>query len=250
MTWPWGLVAAGVAACFAINCVAAALVPRVASVTEGSKAHRMASHACVCLVHNALVTAATMRLVPWRRLLSGEDVWRDPVPGFDLPAGLSAGFFLYDLLQYKLWEPFSLLLVAHHVLSFACWTCAVDVTFAQPWIAYYMFTELSSVFLSSRTILGQLGDRNGPAYAATTGLFGASFFFVRTVPIPFLARAWLRHPPLGAVACGPTRTAQTMGWMSILPLFLNSFWSVALVRKRMRDRSRAERARAEREKRA
>ena len=71
------------------------------------------------------------------------------------------------------------------------------------------------------------------------GAFGGTFFFVRTVPIPLLARSWLRQPPLGAAACGPSAVANALGWMSVLPLLFNLFWSHLLIQKARRQQQAA-----------
>ena len=241
MAWPAHLVIAGVVASAAVHYVARCAYAYFSPSLSAAQCEA-AAHATVCLVHNVLVGVVAAAITPWHALLfDTEPLWHDLVPGFDVPAGMSAGFFAYDLWKSGLWQPFSWLLVLHHVLSFACWTCAVWVSFAQPWIAYCLATELSSIFLSTRTLIGIVGDKTGGAYGSVTALFGFSFLLIRTLPVPWLARHWLHHPPLGSAACGPTRTAQLMGWMSVLPLFLNSYWTVALLRKQQRDRAAARR---------
>ncbi|KAG8457973.1 hypothetical protein KFE25_012644 [Diacronema lutheri] len=192
----------------------------------------IAAHSAVCLAHNVAAAAAAAYITPLRALLlDGDARWHDILPGFAPLAGMSAGFFLFDLATIRHWVVFSPLMVAHHAVAAFCWTMSASVGFAQPWIGYCMLTELSSTFLSSRTLLTAIGDTRSAAYRAVSVAFLLSFLAVRTVPIPLLARTWLREPPIGTAACGPLRAAQWMGWMSALPLLLNAFWTVGITRK-------------------
>ncbi|KAJ1634112.1 hypothetical protein T492DRAFT_975492 [Pavlovales sp. CCMP2436] len=234
MPWPFELVFAGFAASYASYFLARGVINQLYPAVSAEQ-RQVAAHAVACLAHNVIVSAMAVSMTPWRALLlDGEPLWHARVEGFDVPAAMSAGFFVFDLILSHLWVPFSWLMIAHHVLSFACWTCSVWVAFAQPWIAYCLATEISSIFLSTRTLVGALGDKKGSAYAQVTGAFGASFILVRTLPIPLLARTWLNSPPFGVV-CGTSRVARSMGWMSLLPLLLNTVWSVQLIRKAARE---------------
>lgn len=193
---------------------------------------RIASHSTVCLAHNVAVTLVTARLTPLRALLiEGDAQWHTQIYGFGLTASLSAAFFIYDLLSISNWVVYSPLMVAHHAVASCCWLASAHIGFAQPWIAYCMLTEVSSIFLSARTLLIALGAKTGRLYPVVSILFLLSFLLIRTLPIVPLARTWLQKPPIGAATCGPARAAQLMGWLSAVPLLLNAFWSVAILKK-------------------
>lgn len=222
---------AGTLACFTAYALARRAFATHATMPRAEQ--RVAAHASVCLLHNVALALVGAYTAPMRALLlDGDARWHELVPGFGPAACLSAGFFLYDLLSIRNWYGgLSPAMVAHHILAGACWLGSAWTGFAQPWIAYCLLTEASSVPLSTRTILSALGRKRSRLYAAASLLFLASFLTVRTLLIPALARTWLRHPPIGAAACGPTRTAQMMGWMSALPLLFNAFWSVGIAKK-------------------
>jgi hypothetical protein len=63
--------------------------------------------------------------------------------------------------------------------------------------------------------------------SALTTAFGGTFFLIRTLPIPLLARSDAAR----AAACGSSRVSNALGWMSVLPLVFNLFWSHLLIQK-------------------
>ncbi|KAG8457584.1 hypothetical protein KFE25_003738 [Diacronema lutheri] len=209
----------------------------------------VAALAAVSFSHNVFVTTTAMRIARYRTLLEGDPQWLVEVPGFELPALACVSFFLFDVWMSRLWTQWSWVLAAHHAFSIFCLAGGALTGAGQVWLAYALSTELSSTFLSCRTLIALLGDKSSAAYAIVTALFALSFLLFRTLPLPFLLRAWLRQPPIGAAACGPTRMAQVMGPMSLLHPIMNAHWTVAIVRVALRRRGgrsgeRAQRAHA------
>jgi hypothetical protein len=279
--FPTGALVVGVGVSVSLYYAFSAAVARLFPAVPARDRER-ASHATVCFAHNVYVSVAALRVLPLSLLLGGgPELWHLRIDGFGTIAGMSAGFFVYDLCMCPLWQPpASPMLVVHHAcasrrpraaprlrarrrpcervaarprtarastrspvptgvlrsaVSILCWLCSAWVGFAQPWITYCLVTELSSIFLSARSVALALIPADEAAQSAvvsaTTAVFGVSFLVIRTLPIPLLARSWLRQPPLGAAACGLSRVANALGWMSALPLLFNLFWSHLLIQK-------------------
>lgn len=217
-----------------IHLTAYAVLRQRLKASSAARTPFQTAHAVTCLVHNAVVSIGALRIVPWRALVE-EDVWNTYVPGTDPLSLLMGTFFLYDVCMCWCWDSISYALLVHHLGGVGACIGTLYTGFAQSWVCYAMATELSSIFLSMRSIATDLYGKQSTLYRISSLLFILAFLAVRSVPSPFLAVAWLKNPPLSEAVCGPNLINKAFGWVSGVPMALNPIWTVQILRKAARE---------------
>eukprot|EP01065_Artemidia_motanka_P034918 TRINITY_DN42901_c0_g1_i1.p1 TRINITY_DN42901_c0_g1~~TRINITY_DN42901_c0_g1_i1.p1 ORF type:complete len:301 (+),score=66.72 TRINITY_DN42901_c0_g1_i1:59-961(+) len=169
-------------------------------------------------------------------------VWADPAtapymragPGVAGGAGACLGYMaahcVFLVARYSVCSvamgPFYWVTWVHHGLSLAVWPIGLGTSSYNFWIAWFLFSEVSNVFMDPRELLLGLGLQGSALFLPISVVWVASFTLSRIAPMPFLVWAfvaadWSRMPALHKVT----------GHVTVpLPLVLNLYWFVLIVK--------------------
>eukprot|EP00667_Euglena_gracilis_P018374 EG_transcript_19492 len=150
-----------------------------------------------------------------------------------LALGLSLGYMAFDTVM-MLWYRGPLRkalrpalyqqLLWHHGLSLLIWPYAFAGERAVLAVAYFLFTEVSNIFLNTRWFMAEMGI-TGPVLVAVNALLFVTYTLVRIVPVPGVLYALWRSD--WAEFSGLQRLVSTT---ILIPLALNLFWYSLMVK--------------------
>ena len=123
-----------------------------------------------------------------------------PAPvGMWRSAGAAVGYMTFDCLMLLIFRrtmissmklPMYLQILGHHVLSMALWPFGLHSGGASVFIAWFLLSEGSNIFLNCRTLLMKFNAATGTKFAAANGLFSLSFLVLRILPVPLFVYHW------------------------------------------------------------
>ena len=153
-----------------------------------------------------------------------------PAPsGVWCATGAAVGYMTFDCTLLLLFRrtmissmktPMYLQMWAHHLLSMFIWPYGLHTSCACVFIAWFLLSEGSNLFLNCRTLLIKFNAGSGFKFAIANGLFGLSFLILRMVPMPLFLAFWY-----GIDWSRTTWLTFAMSAVSTpLPVFLNIFW--------------------------
>jgi signal transduction histidine kinase len=239
VSWAFRRIVAGVGVFWAIFQTARLSYTRLYPRLETLQ-HERASLATVCLVHNsyASVNGLVMTVKYCLPLLFGDPGWSIVIPGLYSTGLVSISFFIYDGWMSHLWQPWSLANAVHHAFSSCMLLACCHMKIGHSWVAYGLATELSSVFLSCRTIISMLHDKESQAYSMATTLFGLTFLAIRSLPLPLLLRTWVMFTYNNFCGPGPLPPVPALILGNLTPLHaaMNAHWTVAVIQNALKHR--------------
>jgi hypothetical protein len=108
----------------------------------------------------------------------------------------------------------------HHILSMLIWPIGLHTNIATVFIAWFLLSEGSNIFLNCRTLLIKFNAGHGAKFAAANALFSLSFLVLRILPIPLFMAFWYgfdwSHTTWFTLAMAASSTP--------LPVMLNLYW--------------------------
>ena len=144
-------------------------------------------------------------------------------------AGAALGYMVYDCVVMAVWRrelrksmggAMYSQIWFHHIFSLVFWPFSFHSSAAAVFVCWFLFSEVSNVFLNLRTLLIKLQLAEGLPFIVVSALFLVAFFAARIAPIPFLTSVWLRADWSRTTVATFLVTALT----TPLPVLLNVYW--------------------------
>ena len=158
-----------------------------------------------------------------------------PAPsGMWCATGAAVGYMSFDcfmllvfhrsmILSMKL--PMYMQIWGHHLLSMIIWPLGLHTSVANVFIAWFLLSEGSNLFLNCRTLLIKFNAGSGMKFSVSTGLFSLSFIALRILPMPLFLAFWSR---IDYSHTTWFTWSMTVGFTP-LPSLLNLYWLYLMV---------------------
>ncbi|KAJ1447938.1 TLC domain-containing protein [Pelagophyceae sp. CCMP2097] len=147
--------------------------------------------------------------------------------------GFSMAHFFLDAAVMLAWrkpflaamrKPLYFQMLAHHGLSLLLWPYALASHRVVGFIAYFMCTECSALFLNARWLIVQCSPDGAPRPKVVDALFFASFVLTRIVPVPVACYVVWMADTVSYVR-DSTSLAVAVTLLTVpIPFALNAFW--------------------------